>query len=130
VMKGCGDSNAWWDPPTLKETLCYEMAEDFVDLYQGYTEKRAVSQKKMRSNELIAQNVKRIRLQHNMSMASLATDSGLSETWVSRMEHGLENCTVDQLEKLARALKVETAMFFMQPSNKEAAVDTKSRSQK
>ena len=130
VMKGCGDSNAWWNTPTLKETLCYEMAEDFVELYQGYTEKRTVPQRKMQSNELIAQNVRRIRLQHNMSTASLAIDSGLPEAWVSRMERGMENCNVDQLEKLARALKVETATFFVQPSNKQAAVETKPRSRK
>ena len=130
VMKGCGDSNAWWNTPTLKETLCYEMAEDFVELHQGYTEKRTVPQRKMQSNELIAQNVKRIRLQHNMSMASLAIDSGLPEAWVSRMERGMENCTVDQLEKLAHALKVETATFFVQPSNKQAAAETKPRSRK
>ena len=130
VMKGCGDANAWWNTPTLKETLCYEMAEDFVELYQGYTEKRTVPQRKMQSNELIAQNVRRIRLQHNMSMASVAIDSGLPEAWVSRMERGMENCTVDQLEKLARALKVETAMFFVQPSNKQAAVETKPRARK
>jgi len=130
VMKGCGDSNAWWNTPTLKETLCYEMAEDFVELYQGYTEKRTVPQRKMQSNELIAQNVRRIRLQHNMSMASLAIDSGLPEAFVSRMERGKENCTVDQLEKLAHALKVETATFFVQPSNNQAAVETKPRSRK
>ena len=130
VMKGCGDSNAWWNTPTLKETLCYEMAEDFVELYQGYTEKRTVPQRKMQSNELIAQNVRRIRLQHNMSTASLAIDSGLPEAWVSRMERGMENCNVDQLEKLARALKVETATFFVQPSNKQAAAETKPRSRK
>jgi len=130
VMEGCGVSYASWDPPTLKETLCYEMAEEFVELYQGYTEKRPVSQRKMQSNELIAQNVRRIRLQHNMSMASLATDAGLPEAWVTRMERGLENSTVDQLEKLARALKVETASFFMQPSHKEASVETKPRSRK
>ena len=130
VMKGCGDSNAWWNTPTLKETLCYEMVEDFVELYQGYTEKRTVPQRKMQSNELIAQNVRRIRLQHNMSMASLAIDSGLPEAWVSRMERGMENCTVDQLEKLAHALKVETATFFVQPSNKQAAAEPKPRSRK
>src|SRR5258708_2368452 len=32
AMKSCGDTNAWWDPPTLTATLCYEMAEDFVEL--------------------------------------------------------------------------------------------------
>jgi hypothetical protein len=124
VMKSCGDANAFWNSPTLKETLCYEMAEDFVELYQGYREK-AAPQRKMHSNELIAQNVKRIRLQHNMSMASLVTGSGLPETWVTRMERGLANSTAYQLEKLGRALAVETAVFFAQPSKKEAALKSK-----
>jgi hypothetical protein len=35
-----------------------------------------------------------------------------------------------QLEKLARALKVEAATFFLPPSNKEAAVEVKPRSAK
>jgi hypothetical protein len=130
VMRSCGESGANWVPSKLTLTLCYEMAEEFVELYQGYTEKRSASQRKMQSNELIAQNVKRIRLQHNMTMANLATGANLPETWVNRMEHGLENCTVDQLEKLARALKVETAAFFVQPTDKVAAVETKSRSRK
>jgi hypothetical protein len=124
LMKSCSDSNAWWNTPTLKETLCYEMAADFVELYQGYRE-RPTQHKKMPSNELIAQNVRRIRLQHQMSMENLTTSAGLPEVWVGRMEHGLENSTVDQLEKLARALKVETAAFFAQPSNKRAALEAK-----
>jgi hypothetical protein len=37
AMKSCGDANAWWDPPTRTGTLCYELTEDFVELYQGYT---------------------------------------------------------------------------------------------
>jgi hypothetical protein len=129
LMKGCGDSNAWWDPPTLKETLCYEMAEDFVELYRGYREKINPN-KKMQLNQLIAQNVRRIRLQHQMSMVSLAAASGLPEAWYARMERGLENSTVDQLDKLAVALRVETAAFFVQPQNREAALDAKPRSRR
>jgi hypothetical protein len=129
VMQGCGDSNAWWNTPTLKETLCYELAEDFVELYQGYTEK-VTRHKKMPANELIAQNVRRIRIQHQMSMDDLASGSGLPKAWVGRMEHGLENSTVDQLERLARALKVETAAFFVRPLNEVAAVETKPHSRK
>jgi hypothetical protein len=129
VIKACGDSNAWWNTPTLKETLCYEMAEDFVELYQGYREKSA-QRKKMTSNQLIGENVKRIRLVHKMSMEGLATDAGMPQAWVIRMERGLENSTVDQLEKLARALKVDTAAFFTQPSRKEASLEAGSRSRK
>jgi hypothetical protein len=126
VMGNCGDSNAWWDKDTRKVTLCYEMADDFVDLFKGYREKTG-PRKKMQMNELVGQNVRRIRLAHKMSMASLATETGLPETWVTRMEHGLENATVDQLQKLALALNVETATLFAQSSNKVASVDTKAR---
>jgi hypothetical protein len=130
VIRGCGDSNAWWDADTLKVTLCYEMADDFVDLFKSYREKTGL-QKKMQMNVLVGQNVKRIRLQHKMSTASLAAETGLPETWVARMEHGLENCTVDQLQKLAVALKVETASLFVQSSNnKVASVDAKAHARK
>ena len=129
TARNCGDSNAWWDAGTLKVTLCYEMADDFVDLFKGYREKTG-PQKKMQMNALVAQNVKRIRLAHKMSMASLAAETGLPEFWVARMERGLENCTVDQLQKLSVALKVETAMLFAQPSNKVASADTKARTPK
>jgi len=128
VMQACGDSNAWWNAPTRKETLCYEMAEDFVELYQGYREKPAA--KKKATNQLVAENVKRIRLMRKMTMEGLATDAGMPEAWMGRMERGLENCTVAQLEKLARALKVETSAFFMQPSQKEASLEAGPRSRK
>jgi Putative metallopeptidase/Helix-turn-helix len=129
VMKGCGDSNAFWHTPTLRETVCYELADDFVELYQGYREKPS-PRKKMTSNQLIAENVKRIRLMHKMSMESLADDAGLPSAWLNRMERGLENSTVEQLEKLARALKVETSAFFAQPQRKEAALETGLRARK
>jgi len=123
VMKSCGDSNAFWHTPTLRETVCYELADDFVELYQGYREKPS-PRKKMPLNQLIAGNVKRIRLMHKMSMESLADDAGLPSAWLNRMERGLENSTVEQLEKLARALKVETSAFFAQPQRKEATLET------
>jgi len=130
VIKDCGDSNAWWDTDTLKITLCYEMADDFVDLFKGFREKSGL-QKKMQMNALVGLNVKRIRLQHKMSTASLAAETGLPETWVTRMEHGLENCTVDQLQKLSVALKVETATLFAPSSNnKVVSVDAKARARK
>ena len=102
VMKSCGDVNAWWDPSTLTETLCYEMAKDFVELYQGYTEK-AASQKKMPADELMTQNTKRIHL-------AASEPRG------------------DPMEMLD--LKIETAVFFTQPVSNQAVVYAKSRSRK
>jgi hypothetical protein len=130
VMGNCGDSNAWWDQNTRKVTLCYEMADDFADLFKGYREKTG-TRKKMQMNELVGLNVRRIRLAHKMSMANLATETGLPETWVTRMEHGLENATLDQLQKLAVALNVETATLFAQSSNnKVASADAKARARR
>ena len=102
VMKSCGDANAWWDPPTLTETLCYEMAKDFVELYQGYTEK-AASQKKTSANELMTRNAKRIHLVGSESSGN-------------------------QMEKLE--LKTETAVFFAQPARNQAPVHARSQSRK
>jgi hypothetical protein len=114
VMKSCGESGASWSLKTLKETICYEMAEEFVNLYRGYTEKGTTS---MSSNELVARNVRRIRISQGMSMDNVASDAKLPMAWVSRMERGMENASVAQLEQLARALKVEPAEFFARPAS-------------
>jgi len=37
VMASCGDANAAWVSSVTTETLCYELADDFFDLYDGYT---------------------------------------------------------------------------------------------
>jgi len=102
VMKSCGDANAWWDPPTLTETLCYEMAKDFVELYQGYMEK-AASPKKTSANELMTRNAKRIHLVGSESSGN-------------------------QTEKFE--LKTETAVFFAQPARNQAAVHARPQSRK
>ena len=103
VMKSCGDANAWWDPPTLTETLCYEMAKDFVELYQRYMEKAAASPKKTSANELMTRNAKRIHLVGSESSGN-------------------------QTEKFE--LKTETAVFFAQPARNQAAVHARPQSRK
>jgi hypothetical protein len=35
-MQTCGSANAQWVPSTHKLTLCYELAEDFAELYRDY----------------------------------------------------------------------------------------------
>jgi hypothetical protein len=111
AMKACGGPNAWWDPPTLSEAICYELADDFVDLYQGYT----TSQRKIRANKLTSKNVSRIHLAQNTSRENLAANSGLPEARVNG----------DQLAKLAFNLEGETAAFFTQTANRKAAPEAK-----
>ncbi len=121
VLKTCGESNAEWTPGGHRELLCYELAEEFLELYRGYTEV-ANPGGKMPTNELLARNIRKLRVLHSMSMEHLATGSGFDKTWLNRMEHGQENASVAQLEQLAKALRVETAELFKQEEAREKQV--------
>ena len=35
-METCGNAGAYWKVPIAKVTLCYEMADDFAELYRDY----------------------------------------------------------------------------------------------
>ena len=43
-MQACGFSNAKWDQSIRKLTLCYDLAEDFAELYRDYGIPRQVNQ--------------------------------------------------------------------------------------
>jgi Putative metallopeptidase len=60
AMASCGDANAAWVSSANTETLCYELADDFSDLYDGYT-----TNCKVQDQGLISKNVARISLAHN-----------------------------------------------------------------
>ena len=66
VMASCGDANATWDSSANTETLCYELADDFFDLYDGYT-----TNGKMQDHGLVSKNVVRISLAHNAAAGTL-----------------------------------------------------------
>ena len=58
-----------------------------------------------RSN--FSHNLKKIRLQKGFSQESLADECGLHRTYVSSVERGERNITVDSMERLAIALGVD-----------------------
>ena len=59
------------------------------------------------ARERVARNVKLWREQRELSQLSLSKDAGLSRTYLSRVENGVETVSVDNLEKLAIALNVD-----------------------
>lgn len=59
------------------------------------------------ARERVARNVKLWRKQRGLTQLSLSKDVGLSRTYLLRVEHGVETLSVDNLEKLAIALKVD-----------------------
>jgi hypothetical protein len=66
VMTSCGDANAAWVSSANTETLCYELADDFFDLYDGYT-----TNGKVQDHGLLSKNVARISLAHNALAGTL-----------------------------------------------------------
>jgi hypothetical protein len=66
VMASCGDANAAWVSSANTETLCYELADDFFYLYDGYT-----TNGKVQDQGLVSKNVARISLAHNAPAGTL-----------------------------------------------------------
>ncbi|MDP1681902.1 MAG: helix-turn-helix transcriptional regulator [Burkholderiales bacterium] len=69
----------------------------------------------MNARELVAWNVRRLRVERGIAQEALAGDAEIDRTYVSRMERGMENPTVGVLERIARALGVPITDFFTVP---------------
>ena len=69
----------------------------------------------MNARELVAWNVRRLRVERGIAQEALAVDAEIDRTYVSRMERGMENPTVGVLERIAKALSVPITDFFAIP---------------
>jgi transcriptional regulator with XRE-family HTH domain len=56
--------------------------------------------------EVFARNVRLVRIHGGSSQERLADDAGLDRTFVSSLERGVRNISIDNIELLARALQV------------------------
>lgn len=74
------------------------------------------------AQQLVAWNLRRLRVAQGLAQEKLAVDAEVDRTYVSRLEREMENPTVNVLERLASALGVEIVEFFaaMEPGDKPA----------
>ena len=63
----------------------------------------------MNGRQLVAWNLRRLRVLRGQSQEKLGLDAGVDRSYVGRLERAQENPTVDVLERLARALAVPIA---------------------
>ena len=61
----------------------------------------------MSARLVFSRNLKKIRLAKGFSQESLAEECGLHRTYVSSVERGERNITVDNMARLAHALGVD-----------------------
>jgi transcriptional regulator with XRE-family HTH domain len=59
--------------------------------------------------QLLGQNVRRERLHRGLTQDKLAEDAGMRRSYLSDLERGVRNPSVDALGRLAVALGVEAA---------------------
>jgi transcriptional regulator with XRE-family HTH domain len=69
----------------------------------------------MQGRELVAWNVRRLRVKVGLSQEKLAVDAAIDRTYVGGVERALENPTVAVLDRLAVALAVHVSELFKEP---------------
>jgi transcriptional regulator with XRE-family HTH domain len=62
----------------------------------------------MKSREALARNLQKLRVEKGLSQEGLAFSAGIDRTYVSGIERGCRNPTLDIVDSLASALDVST----------------------
>lgn len=75
----------------------------------------------MDARDLLAWNMRRLRVERGLSQEKLAFDSGIDRTYVSRLERRIENPSIAIVEKLALTLDVPIAQMFAEPAKGDLA---------
>lgn len=74
----------------------------------------------MNGRDLVAWNLRKLRTERGISQERLAADTGVDRAYVSELERGLGNASVDLLERLAEVLHAPLAAFFQEPEDPES----------
>lgn len=61
------------------------------------------------ARKVLARNLRRLRAERDLSQEVLADLAGLHRTYVSSVERSERNVSLDSIEKLARALRINIA---------------------
>ncbi len=61
----------------------------------------------MRLKEALAQNLKRFRAENSLTQHAMAKILGVHQPYLARLESGIAPCTLDSLESIGKALKIQ-----------------------
>lgn len=73
----------------------------------------------MEANLIVAWNVRRLRVEKNISQDDLGLAAGIERAYIGYLERGKRNPTVSTLEKIRSALNCELSDFFIVPDQKD-----------
>jgi transcriptional regulator with XRE-family HTH domain len=80
----------------------------------------------MNSRQALAQNLRRFRVEKGLSQEALAFAANIDRTYVSGIERGIRNPTLDILDSFAEALSVTTDVLIKHPTVIEPNLQLKS----
>ncbi len=66
--------------------------------------------------ERLAENLRRVRQQREVSQETLGAECGFHRTYISQVERAVTNITLDNLQKIAMVLDVEPADLLREQS--------------
>ncbi|MDR1748331.1 MAG: helix-turn-helix transcriptional regulator [Spirochaetaceae bacterium] len=66
----------------------------------------------MNLREKFTNNMRKLRIEHNLSQEELADKAGLHRTYIGSVERGERNITIDVMEKICNALEVPITDLF------------------
>lgn len=66
----------------------------------------------VRLRHRLADNVRRLRLERNLSQEKLSEECGFHRTYISQVERAVTNITLDNLQKIASALNVDPSRLL------------------
>jgi transcriptional regulator with XRE-family HTH domain len=64
----------------------------------------------------VAANIRRLRRGLNWSQEALAHEAGLHRTFIGQVERGESNISIDNLELIAKALKLDACEVVCKPT--------------
>jgi transcriptional regulator with XRE-family HTH domain len=73
----------------------------------------------MDARRRLAWNLRRWRVNRDLSQEQLAVDARVNRTYVSSVERAVENPTIEVLERLAKALSIDLTDLLVNPGPKE-----------
>ena len=73
----------------------------------------------MKETELIGIGIKTLRKQLNMTLADIAADTGLSISYLSKIERNQGNVTLDAISKICAAFHIDLVKFLSMDFTKD-----------
>ncbi|KAB0681326.1 helix-turn-helix domain-containing protein [Aureimonas leprariae] len=73
----------------------------------------------MNGRELLAWNLRKLRVERGLAQDKLAADAGVDRAYVGNIERQVVNPTIDLVDRLCAALAVDFADLFRRPEPSE-----------